>query len=392
MKKFLIVLLILVLSAAGAVYYFRNELFQYSAESVIRKNLPGYLTIKDMVFDLKKGRIEINGFGVKNPEGYSNKYIVWIDSVACNVKMKGKNLMDGIKVTDITARGMLFNIERQKNGRLNINDMQRVITPQGVHEPPVEVLSPEGTEVKDESIKDIDISKIISLSKRIDFSDSKIVFLDRAVSRRGHRITFENINGVVYLSLSDNMQNVLEMRSTGAGFMNGDEIQRIGWDITLDPSGGDLAMSNRFEVDNIDILILQPYYERYSPIDILKARFSGTLIFNFDHGNIGGMNTLHFRGLEFREKEGGGLGGWQASLIPEVIKYLQKNAREVTFDFKVSGPLDHPRFQLGPVVSKKIQAYAIQKTIGLFTGGEGAAGDGQTDADAVVNMLKGLFD
>lgn len=75
MKKLAIVILVFLVIAIGIVYYFRHEIFQYSAEALIQKNLPPFVTVEGIVFDLKEGLLEVKGFGVKNPRGYKNKYL-----------------------------------------------------------------------------------------------------------------------------------------------------------------------------------------------------------------------------------------------------------------------------------------------------------------------------
>lgn len=178
--------------------------------------------------------------------------------------------------------------------------------------------------------------------------------------------------------------------------MKGDPTQRIDWVISHDPTAEQLTMSNRYEVRDVDIIQFKPYYDEHSPIIIHRGRFSGTLVFDFDHGNIGSMNTLVLKGLWFEVKEGRrGAASWQAAVIPDVIRYLQSRPGELTFDFKIKGTMKEPRFYPGPHVKRAIQRLAVEKIVEALAGPEEAAKEGaqpvKTDIEKVVDLLKDLF-
>ena len=73
MKKFFLFVLIVLLLSAGAVYYFRYDIFRYSADSIFRRNLPDYIKVGEFVFDAENDVLTISNFALKNPRGYGKK-------------------------------------------------------------------------------------------------------------------------------------------------------------------------------------------------------------------------------------------------------------------------------------------------------------------------------
>ncbi|MFC1644226.1 DUF748 domain-containing protein [Candidatus Omnitrophota bacterium] len=392
MKKLAFIVLVFIAVVVGVLYVFRFDIFQYSAETIIKKNLPAYVKVDSIIFNLEKGTMEVNGLGIKNPKGYHNKFLATIKTITCRYKMKGKNILDGIEVTEIIAQSPVINIERRGDGKLNVNEMGPVMAsgnPKEIAEAkPVEKKTSSSAK---QSFAGRDISDLIKLTDTINIKDGEVVFLDSFRANRPYKLTFEGLIGNLVIRLNDDYSSVLRMASQGRGFLQGDRSQQISWVVSLDPTAKELTMSNRYQISNIDILLFSRYYAPYSPIAILGGRCSGTLVFDFDHGNIGSTNTLVVRGLRFRqEAEGSAYGFWQSDIIPQVINYLQSNPDEVTFDFKIKGTIENPQFYPGPHVKAAIQAVVVDKvseTIRSLT----QEGSDTSDAGKVVDVIKGLL-
>ncbi|MGB3112628.1 MAG: DUF748 domain-containing protein [Candidatus Omnitrophota bacterium] len=390
MKKLGIILLVFLVIFAGIIYYFRFEIFQHSAEAIVRKNLPPYVTVQNILFNLKEDLLEVKGLGIKNPKGYRAKDLATVGSITCRYKMKGKNILDGIKVTEIVTRGFVINIERLPDGRLNINEMDKVMeTGKKAGDSKVKAPGKEGGK----SAFGKDISDIIELTKTIDIRDGRVVFTDEAVTSPPYTLTFDNINGQLDLTLAGDYRSVNYVSSRGGGVLNGDPSQRINWVVSLDPKKERLTMSNRYEVSDLNVLLFRPYYDRYSPIDIKKCRVSGTLVFDFNSGNIGSMNTLRLSDLRFEVKrDASGVGFWEAS-IPEIIEYLRTSSGEIVFDFKIKGDMNNPRFYPGPHLKQAIQMKVVDTIADALAPKEEGQGGvaGKSDAEQVVDVFRELL-
>ncbi|MGB3113102.1 MAG: hypothetical protein WBC00_00575, partial [Candidatus Omnitrophota bacterium] len=151
--------------------------------------------------------------------------------------------------------------------------------------------------------------------------------------------------------------------------------------------------SNRYEVSDLNVLLFRPYYDRYSPIDIKKCRVSGTLVFDFNSGNIGSMNTLRLSDLRFEVmRDASGVGFWEAS-IPEIIEYLRTSSGEIVFDFKIKGDMNNPRFYPGPHLKQAIQMKVVDTIADALAPKEEGQGGvaGKSDAEQVVDVFRELL-
>ena len=394
MKKFLIFVVLFIIGLSVIIYPYWREIFQFSAESIIKKNLPPYVAVKEITFDLKEGTLKVEDLKIKNPPGYSSRYLATVGLITCKYEMKGENILDGIKVTSIVASKPLIAIERLPNGRINTNEMDKVM---GTSKPSKPALPVAKKEAPKGGRK---ISDLVELPSKIKIRNGKLTFLDRMITPKPYSIAVEKVNGPLDIGLSDDYRKVVSVGSRGTGFLNGDTRQKIQWVTSLDPEATALTMANKYEVTDIDITLFKPYYDEFSPVVIQKGRCSGTLVFNFDNGNIGSTNTLHLRGFVFQEKTGGRGSEYWVGTVSEVVKYLESAPGEIVFDFKIKGPMDSPRFYPGPHVKAAIQNMVVDKISDVIQGldkdqaaqaGTATTPAQKTDTEKVVDIIKSLM-
>ena len=407
MKKFLLIVLVLLMAAGAGVWYYRYDIFQFSAETIIKKMLPGYVHVDRLIFDLKNGVLTVEGFSIRNPKGFQNRYLATIGSIPCRYKMQGKNILDGIEITDIEAADALINIERLSNGALNVNELGNMMAEDQPKSVPVPVKAAakasSGKAGGINPIGDKKISDLLELTDTIEIKNGKFTFVDKAVAAQPFYMTFEDINGDIRLRLNNDYTAVLSAGTTGRGVINGDQSQSVKWIVHMDPTTPNLTMSNRIEPSNVDIMPFRPYYDKYSPVDIQAGRFSGTLVFDFDNGNIGSTNILKLKGLKFTERPGGFASGFWDVSIQDIVKYLETSPGEIVFDFKIKGSMESPRFYPGPNVTQAIQNMAVDKISELIQksqgGGEQAAAGTaparqappKSDAEVMMDLIQGLI-
>ncbi len=395
MKKVLIVLLVILLAGGAYLYFNWQGIFQQSAEGLIMKNLPPYVKIDRVIFNFKENELEVKNFRILNPQGFKNKYLAVIDRIVCKIALQGKNILDGIEVTDITAQNPVIYIDRMKGGKINVNEMGEFMesSPSPIESAP---RVPQKKETRKEKFK---ISDIVKLTETIDLNNGRVEFYDEVVLSPYYAITFDKVNAKLNLKLNDDYTGALSVGSTGNGYVNGDLSQKVGWSINMDPTKPELEMSSRFEPNNVDLTLFRPYYYKYSPIYIKSGRFSGVLIYNFDNGNIGASNTINIRNLEFEQKETSESAGFWQVPVAQLIEYLKTSPNEITFDFTIKGSMNNPSFNVGPITRKAIQSMAVDTITDLaesFTKkgsgeGAGAAAEGQSDAEKAINMIKGFL-
>jgi hypothetical protein len=149
----------------------------------------------------------------------------------------------------------------------------------------------------------------------------------------------------------------------------------------------------------------KPYYDRYSPVNVHQGWMSGTLVFDFDNGNIGSTNEIRLYRLKFSKRTGGRVSDFWSVAVSDIVQYLRTARDEVTFDFRIKGDMDSPTIYPGPHVKKAIRAYAFDTIDQLVSGGEEKAGDtgkdvpdgdaspsgDRSDAEKVVDIIRELM-
>lgn len=396
MKKVLIIFTVLVLIVVLGIYRYRYELFQTSAEKIIMANLPNYVKIERIIFNLKGGEMIVKKLEIRNPAGYADLNLATVETITCKYKMRGVTILSGIEVTEITAEAPVIYLERNQQSGMNVSNMNQVMVPEAGTEAstPVETSAPAKAGKKPPKV---DISKLIKLPEQFFIKNGKVIFSDSLLTRGGapYVLTFEDVNGQLGLTMNENYTKVLSLSSSGKGFVNNMPYQSVAWDIYVDPTSEKLTMNSNFKLQTVDLLPFKPYYDQYAPVDITSGAVSGTLVFNFDNGNIDSQNTLKLNNLSFYERpESFASGFWQVA-ITDIIKYLQNSTGEIVFDFGITGDMTSPKFYPGPYVTQAIQNMVVDKVSDVIkqisNKGEGAAGSGNSDIDTAVSVIKGFL-
>jgi hypothetical protein len=206
-------------------------------------------------------------------------------------------------------------------------------------------------------------------------------------------LTFDNINAKVSLKLNDDYSQVLYLTSSGAGIVNKQPAETVEWVISLTPTTPRLTMSNHFNVSKVDILPFQPYFYKYSPFIIKSGKFSGELVFDFDNGNIGSMNTVWLDGLTFAVKQGYENARLWEVAVPDLVKYFSTASGAIVFDFKIKGEMSNPQFHLGPRTKQALAVMAVDKiseAVARATQKDGGGSD-MDKAQAVIGIVKELM-
>lgn len=398
MKKALISIIIIAVMIALAIFLYRYQILQYSAEAFIRKTLPKYVIFDKINFDPKGSRVILKGLKILNPPDFSSSYLLEMDEFVCGYKLKGKSIADGIEIFDPVLNKCVLNVERLEDGRLNLAEMEKELT---------KAASPATGEVtgkgREESGRPMTIgpsrlSGLIKLPETFLLKSSKAVFIDKLTGNVPHTISFENIEAKLIVKLDENYSKILSLASAGGGNVNGRRDEVIKWNMSLNPTTPRLTMSNRLDLYDVQIKTFEPYYDKYSPLVFESGRFSGTLIFDFYNGSIGSTNELHLSGFRFYVKPGYENKGFWDTTVPDLVKYFTSPYGEIVFDFKIKGDMDNPNFYLGPISKQALTSMAIDKISQAISEasnkGSGQSGAPKSDiqkAKEYIDMFKGFI-
>lgn len=392
LKKIIIMVFLVIAAAAAAIFIYRYQIIQYSVESFIRKSLPPYIQIDKIKFDFNSSKIILSGFRVANPPRFSAVDLIHVSEISCKYKMKGKTILDGFEVFDPILKDPLVNIERLRNGEINLLEMKDYVG-EASGDKPIDSAAGRKGEPRASGEGGKKLSDIIKLPHKYTIRNGRIVFMDSLPYTRPHILTLDDINASASIKLNSYYTALLALSSQGAACLNGNKGETIKWTTALDPRAPKLTMSNRFEVSNLDILVFEPYYDRYSPFIFKKGRFSGTLIFDFDNGNIGSSNEIRLSHLAFAVKPDYENAQFWETTVPDLVKYFSSSFGEIVFDFKIKGDMAHPQFYLGPISKQALAAMAIDKIAGavgeLQKSGGGSEGGGK--AREYIDLFRELI-
>ena len=395
-KKILTVLVILAIISAAAVYIYRQAIIQYYGEKFIRDNLPEYVKIDKVKFDLGNNVFSLGGLKILNPPGFLAKYLLAIEEVRCIYRIKGAILPEGLDVTGISFRRPEVSVERLPDGRMNLVEMDRFTKSFPAQNLSVQAKGTGVLAMAGSNLSGRKPSDIIKLPPSFSIERGRIFFIDGVPYQKPYEITINSVNGDVSISFNDNYTEILKLAFTLQGILNGAADERLKWIASLDPRAPKLTMSNRFEVSNLDILTFEPYYDVQSPIVFQRGSFSGNLIFDFDNGDIGSTNEIRLSDISFFVKEGSENGQFFETSVPDLIRYFTTSSGDVVFDFKIKGDMNNPRFYLGPISKRALTSMALDKissyAINQMTKPTDAAAGGTVDkAKDYINMFRELI-
>ncbi len=392
-KRILIFIIIIIAIATAAIFIYRYQIFQYSAETIIRKLLPDCIRIDKINFDIKNNRVILTDFKIINPDDFSNQYLLEIENITCGYRTKGGNILDGLEILEPSFKHLTLNIERLADGRLNLEEIKKYIERQAPKETAA-AQEARGESAHSKIVGDKTLPDILKLPQVFSLKDGTVIFIDRLPYTKPHMITFENIDAKLGLKLNASYTALLYLTSTGKGDVNGDRNEVVTWDISLTPTTPKLTMSSRFEVYNVDMISFEPYYDKYSPFVFKTGRFSGTLIFDFDNGNIGSTNEVHLADVKFWIKKGYENAQFWETTVPDLAKYFTSSFGEIVFDFKIKGQMSNPKFYLGPISKQALTSMAIDKISSAISGQDSAPGapkSGIEKAKEYIDLFKGLI-
>lgn len=396
-KRIIVIILILAVALVAVVMIYRHQIIQYSAETLIRNALPDYIKIDKMRLDLKEGHAVISGFKILNPPGFMDKYILTIDEISCRYAAKGKNILDGIEISNPVLKRPTLYIERFKTGVINLSQMAQVLDASKSPDGAVREKGPQEPAIPSRLPGNKKLSDIVKLPESFLVKNGRFIFIDRLPRSNPHTITLENVEGFLSVRLDDSYSRVVGASSEGMGNLNGNREEIVKWTVSFNPATPKLTMSNRFEVSGLDMLPFEPYYDKYSPFVFKSGIFSGTLVFDFDNGNIGSTNEVRLSKLQFYIKRGHENASFWETTVPDLAKYFTSPFGEIVFDFKIKGDMSNPKFYLGPISKEALTSMAIDKISSAIEAaaesgkkGQGAPSEAKSDVEKAKEYI-GVF-
>ena len=385
-------IILVLLAAATAVYVYtnRSSIINQSADKIIAGLMPDYIKIDDINIDLAGQKIVVKNFRIINPPGYTNKYLIEIPLVECAFKQRDPaSILKGLRVGDIDLKEPVLYIERRKDQKLNVQQMDGVIADAAVNEdagaqavsqepekpgffkkfiaPRIEAANP---------VKNIeDFLEIVPV---FNIKSGTLIFDDYLPMPNLYRTTIQDIEAAMQLTLKKGFKGVDYIKSQGRGLVNGGAGEIVEWDSGYDPRTEKLTMYNKFKVYDVNFMPLKPYYEKFSPFIFESGKVSGDLVFDFDNGNIGSTNEVRLKDLKMTPRQDRSFQGFWSQSAEDLYTYFSSESGEIVFDFKIKGPMESPKIQPGPKTKRAMLAMTAGKIVDLFS--KDKEQDGQAQA------------
>lgn len=393
MKKIFIALAVILVIIAATVFFYRYQILQYSAETLIRNLLPSYIKIGSMVFEPDGKEVKLKDFAILNPPGFSSGELMQIKEISCAYRMRGKSLLDGIEIMEPSLKGAVLNIERLKDGHVNAMEMKATID--GASQKAAQSApAPRGRHSRKSGGGRL--PDIIKLPDTFNIRGGRLIFTDRMQPGGAYIITLEGIDSDMSVKMNEYYTGIENAASTGQAFLNGNKNEVVQWTSSFYPMEPKLTMSNRFEVSGLDVKVFEPYYDRYSPFVFKKGRFGGLLIFDFNNGHIGSSNEIHLSELELYVKPGYENAQFWDTTVRDLARYFTSPHGDIVFDFKIKGDMASPNFYLGPISKQALASMAIDKISEAIqkASGKDTPGGKKTDlqkAGEYIELVKGFM-
>jgi len=398
LKILLISILVVSIGLGIAVYLNRHTIFDYSINNLLLNLLPEYITIEDIAFDFDAQTVTVKGFKIDNPPGYKHANLLEVPTLRCRFSQKNpQQIKDGVRIGDPQLYGPTLYIDRLKDSKLNVQEMEKVFSKKkivsarsgakrGIFGSISYLFSP---------IKKLE--QLVTLDTNFKIHNGTFVFDDASALSESYVTTVEGISANIGLKMGDEFKDILYIDSTGFGLVNGIEGQRLDWVSGYDPTREKLTMSNTFNVRDVDFTHFSPYYSKFSPFVFKKGKISGKLIFNFDNGDIGSTNELWLSDLQLEEsKDDAKKHSWMLDMvtIDDLYKYFASSSGDIAFDFKIKGSMDNPKFYLGSKTKRALIKMSANKLIDTIFGKEEEGGtepaqeQEKSDIERIVDIFK----
>lgn len=389
--------------ALAALYLYRHSIIKHYAEKILRENLPEYIKIDGIKFDFGKNKVDVLNFRILNPPDFSSDFFLNIKEISARYAILGKGIPSGIEISNVRFSGADVRIERLSDGRINAVEMERFInsfpprTPQRPTPNAQLPSAPSQSQTFKEAADIINkkISDLIKLPKDFDLNGSKLIFIDRVPYENPYVITIQSIYGRISINFADDYSKITELSFTLTGRLNGLKNEVMKWTAHLNPATPKITMSNRFNVSGLNLLTFEPYYDSFSPFVFKRGIFSGTLVFDFNNGDIGSMNEVHLSDLKFYVKPGYENSEIWGTTVPDLLKYFTTPTGEVVFDFKLKGDMANPTPYLGPISKRALTSMAIEKAASFaldqVSGKKEGSGDDLGGAKEAIDIFKQLL-
>jgi hypothetical protein len=348
-KKIFIAIAAIILIAAIAFILFFPRIEKEALDFLARRILPPDSDFREITLDKEKNRILITDFTLRNVPGYRSKNILEIDKIILN--MKGKLYgEDAIRVEEVLLKGASLFLERDKQGKFNIEQADSYAK-QAAEKPET------GKTAK--MLEKIPTPEMI-LPAKIILTNSNLYFEDDLTAET-RKMGIYQVDAVMRILDRKAEPMLAPVDAEGEAKLNKDRSGKLKFKMQTHYPAGNIHFDSNYIISGYDLKEVMPYLNEQIPFEVKSGTANGNIIFTYNgtQKTMGMNNTFEFFNLDYSVKQGKENTQFIETTAGVLSKYLATQRGGILFDFKVKGPVDNPRFYLGPLTKRGISMAVI---------------------------------
>lgn len=427
-KKILIVLIVILSFLFASIYIFRANIKRYAIQTILKSFPLPNVALANVRFDETTGRLNLEDIKVKNPKGFSNKYIMEADSINMDINFTAKPQLQ-LNINKIGVTNPVFYVERSSADKWNFLEYPKknlsplAESPEG-RGTAVDAafinkyfapLSAEGEGVgmavslkKDNGFDFIknafaaegEKRSEILLPRTINITNGAVHILDNFVAvGKTHKIDLSPVTGDVSLHYSSEKHNYEKIIFNGSCNIDGSPGRMIKGNFQIYPMEKIPSYMWEFNASNVPLSTIKPYLDRYTPFIVAQGSFNMASTAKSADGAIGGDYTMEFMDLVFALNPEKSNIPFLETSVKKLTLYLTNQKGNVVIDFKQRGEVGgKTRWELGPIAKRAIGLMAIDTVMEVIDAIEktrkGGAAQEMLPKDIppeVIDIFRGIF-
>lgn len=368
-KKIILVLVIIFAFLIASIYIFRANIKKYAINTIVKSFPIPNVALANINYDETTGKLNLEEIKVKNPKGFTSKYMMEADSVNMDISFTTKPQLR-LNIDDIDITNPVFYVERSRGGKWNFQEFQKkdIASSKALDDESVSFKKEAGFNfIKEAFAADAGKKSQVILPRTINIRGGTVHFLDNFIASQTHRIDFAPVTGVISLHYLPDKNNYGKISFDGSCNIARNPRHTIKGNFETYPMKEAPSYTWEFNAYNVPLTTIKPYLDRYTPFIVGRGSFNMASVVKCDDGVIDGDYTMELMDLAFAINPEKSNIPFLETSVKKLTLYLTNQKGGVVIDFKqkgIAGGKIH--WGLGPITKRAIGLMAIDTVIEII--------------------------
>ena len=388
LKKVFIILIIMVAFLLATIYIFRANIKRYAINTILKSFPLPNVAMADVNFDETTGRLKLEEIKVKNPMGFTSKYIMEADAVNMGINFTTKPELS-LNINEINITNPAFYLERSPVGKWNFQEYPKKDT--------TALLEKEKSFdfIKEAFAAEPKKASEVLLPRNININNGAVHFLDNFVAAgKMHRVDFFPVTGSILLNYIPEKHIYEKISFSGSCNIDGNAGRTIKGDFEVYPMEKIPSYMWKVNAYNVPLSTIKPYLDRYTPFIVQQGSFNMSSNVKSLNGKIDGDYTMELMDLAFAINPAKSNIPFMETSVNKLTLYLTNQKGNIVIDFKQKGEAGkEATWSLGPIAKRAIGLMVVDTVIEVINTIEGS-GKGEIPNDIppeVIEIFRGIF-